>query len=60
MIYLFLSVVAICAAGLYGYRMHLSASPGSRAEFLALKERMDKLEGRTDKLSLAGMGKRSA
>lgn len=59
MIFLFLSVVAVCAAGLLGFRMHLQAAPGSRADLKALVDRVEKLEGRTDKLSLAALGKRT-
>lgn len=59
MIFLFLSVVAVCASALAGYRMFLKSAPGSRAEFVTLSERVEKLEGRTDKLSFASMGKRA-
>ena len=60
MIFLFLSVVAICAAGLVGYRWYLNARPApSQFEFEALVEKVQQMEGRVNKLALAGMGKRA-
>jgi hypothetical protein len=57
-IYLFLSVAAVCASALLGFRMYLKSAPAcSRDEYEALKAELHKAVGRVDKLAFGSMGK---
>ena len=57
MIFLFLSVAAVCATALCGFRMYLKSKPVQAADFAAMKADVAKLETRLNKLNLSGMGR---
>jgi hypothetical protein len=57
-IFLFLSVAAVCISAIVGFRMHLTARPTiSVAAFEALSAKTDRLEQRINKTNMNTMGR---
>jgi hypothetical protein len=56
MIWFFLSVAAVCASALAGFRMYINSKPVQQKTFDALEAAVVKLENRVNKLSMGKIG----